>query len=535
MGDARLASRGSHCLTPLVGSDEGRTVSAIISRPLVLCILDGWGVAGTGPGNAISQATTPTWATIAGSRALTTLATSGEAVGLPCGQMGNSEVGHLTMGAGRIIVQNLPRVDAAVRDGSLAGNPVLGDLAGALGRSAGVCHLAGLLSPGGVHSHQDHMAALANMLHDHGIEVVVHAFLDGRDTPPSSATSFLERFAAAAPHARIVTLTGRYYAMDRDRRWPRVKRAWAAMIKGDGARFDTIGEAMASARAAALTDEFVTPAVIGAYAGMCDGDGLIMANFRADRARQITGALIDPAFSGFDRDRRPQLAGCASMVPYAAHLDRHIPALFPSLETKRSFGSLIADAGMRQLRIAETEKYAHVTYFFNGGREHVFPGEERILVPSPDVATYDLKPEMAAFEVTQRLVSAVRDNAFDVIICNLANPDMVGHTGVLPAAVKAVEAVDQCLGVMASAVADMGGRLVVTADHGNIETMLDPVNGGPHTAHTTNPVPLALVNGPPDQRLHEGSLKDLAPTLLHLLDLSQPDEMSGQSLLSMQP
>ncbi len=510
-------------------------MSAIISRPLVLCILDGWGVAGTGPGNAISQATTPTWATIAGSRAMTTLATSGEAVGLPCGQMGNSEVGHLTMGAGRIIVQNLPRIDAAVRDGSLAGNPVLGDLVGALGRSAGVCHLAGLLSPGGVHSHQDHMAALSNMLHDHGIEVVVHAFLDGRDTPPSSATSFLERFAAAAPHARIVTLTGRYYAMDRDRRWPRVKRAWAAMIKGDGARFDTIGEAMASARAAALTDEFVTPAVIGTYAGMCDGDGLIMANFRADRARQITGALIDPAFSGFDRDRRPQLAGCASMVPYAAHLDRHLPALFPSLETKRSFGSLIADAGMRQLRIAETEKYAHVTYFFNGGREHVFPGEERILVPSPDVATYDLKPEMAAFEVTQRLVSAVRDNAFDVIICNLANPDMVGHTGVLPAAVKAVEAVDQCLGVMASAVADMGGRLVVTADHGNIETMLDPVNGGPHTAHTTNPVPLALVNGPPDQRLHEGSLKDLAPTLLHLLDLSQPDEMSGQSLLSMQP
>ena len=507
-------------------------MSAFISQPLVLCILDGWGLAKAGPGNAISQAATPTWAAFANAHAMTTLATSGEAVGLPCGQMGNSEVGHITMGAGRIIMQNLPRIDAAVRDGSLAGNPVLGHLAGALGRSGGVCHLAGLLSPGGVHSHQDHMAALANTLHDQRITVVVHAFLDGRDTPPSSATSFLERFAAAAPHARIVTLAGRYYAMDRDRRWPRVKRAWAAMVKGDGARFGTISEAMASARAAALTDEFVTPAVIGAYAGMRDGDGLIMANFRADRTRQITGALIDPAFTDFYRDRRPQLAGCVGMVPYAAHLDRHLPAIFQSPEVNRSFGSLIADAGMRQLRIAETEKYAHVTYFFNGGRELVFPAEERILVPSPDVATYDLKPEMAAFEVTQRLVSAVRDNTFDVIICNLANPDMVGHTGVFPAAVKAVEAVDQCLGTMANAIADMGGSLVVTADHGNIETMLDPVNGGPHTAHTTNPVPLALVHGPPDGELHEGSLQDLAPTLLHLLNLAQPDEMSGTSLLS---
>ena len=313
-------------------------MSAFIPRPLVLCILDGWGLAEAGPGNAISQAATPTWTAIAASHAMTKLATSGEAVGLPCGQMGNSEVGHITMGAGRIIMQNLPRIDAAVRDGSLAGNPVLGDLAGALGRSGGVCHIAGLLSPGGVHSHQDHMAALANTLHDRGIDVLVHAFLDGRDTPPSSATSFLERFAAAAPHARIVTLTGRYYAMDRDRRWPRVKRAWAAMVKGDGAQFGTISEAMASARAAALTDEFVTPAVIGAYAGMRDGDGLIMANFRADRARQITGALIDPAFTGFDRDRRPQLAGCVGMVPYAAHLDRHLPAMFQSPEVNLEAG-----------------------------------------------------------------------------------------------------------------------------------------------------------------------------------------------------
>ncbi len=509
-------------------------MSAIIARPLVLCILDGWGIAGAGPGNAISQATTPTWRAIAGSHPMTTLATSGEAVGLPCGQMGNSEVGHLTMGAGRIVQQNLPRIDAAVRDGSLARNRVLGDLTRALVHSRGVCHLAGLLSPGGVHSHQDHMAAIANVLHAHGIDVVVHAFLDGRDTPPSSAISFLERFAAAAPHARIVTLAGRYYAMDRDRRWQRVKRAWAAMIRGEGAQFDTVDEAMDNARATALTDEFVTPAVIGAYAGMRDGDGLIVANFRADRARQITAALIDPAFTGFDRDRKPRFAGCAGMVPYAANLVRLLPAMFPAVEAKRSFGSLVADAGMRQLRIAETEKYAHVTYFFNGGREHAFPAEERILVPSPDVATYDLKPEMAAFEVTERLVSAVRDNTFDVVICNLANPDMVGHTGVFPAAVKAVEAVDQCLGVMADAVADTGGSLVVTADHGNIETMLDP-NGGPHTAHTTNPVPLALVHGPPDRWLREGSLQDLAPTLLHLLDLAQPEEMSGRSLLSMHP
>ena len=510
-------------------------MSAVITRPLVLCILDGWGLAQAGPGNAISQAKLPTWASIAGSRAMTTLATSGEAVGLPCGQMGNSEVGHLTMGAGRIMTQNLPRIDAAVRDGSLATNPVLGDVIAALRHSKGVCHLAGLLSPGGVHSHQDHVAALANILHDHGIEVVVHAFLDGRDTPPSSALAFLEQFAGAAPCARVATLSGRYYAMDRDQRWQRVKPAWAAMVQGDGARFGTIGEALESARRAALADEFVTPSVIGSYVGMGDGDGLIMANFRADRARQIMGSLIDPGFAGFARERTVRLAGCAGMVPYAAHLNPHLPALFPSLETRQSLGSLVADAGMRQLRIAETEKYAHVTYFFNGGREHVFPGEERILVPSPDVATYDLKPEMAAFEVTERLVSAVRDNTFDVVICNLANADMVGHTGVLAAAVKAVEAVDQCLGALASAVADRGGSLVVTADHGNIETMLDPVNGGPHTAHTTNPVPLALAEGPLDRKLRAGSLQDLAPTLLHLLGLEQPDEMSGQSLLSPSP
>ena len=465
------------------------------------------------------------------SGAMAQLETSGEAVGLPCGQMGNSEVGHLTMGAGRIFMQSLPRIDAAIRNGSLATNPALMDLVGALGRSKGVCHLAGLLSPGGVHSHQGHLAALTGILDGYGIEVLVHAFLDGRDTPPESASEHLARFAADAPGARLATIGGRYYAMDRDRRWPRVEKAWAAMVRGEGRRSRSAAEAIEHVRAAGETDEFAEPAVIGAYDGMRDGDGLIMANFRTDRTREILSALVDPDFEGFDTSGNPRFAATVGMVRYSARLEPLVPAMFRPLEVTRSFGNLIADAGMHQLRIAETEKYAHVTYFFNGGREHAFRHEERILVPSPAVSTYDLKPEMSAFEVTHGLVSAVRDQAFDVVICNIANPDMVGHTGVFPAAVKAVETVDHCLGSIAAAVEDTGGCLVVTADHGNIETMYDPVTGGPHTAHTTNPVPLALVHGNEGLRLRDGSLRDLAPTLLDLLDLAQPEEMSGQSLL----
>ncbi|MBC6439058.1 MAG: 2,3-bisphosphoglycerate-independent phosphoglycerate mutase [Rhodospirillales bacterium] len=500
--------------------------------PLVLCILDGWGLAPAGPDNAILTAKTPVWRRMLETGLATSLETSGEAVGLPCGQMGNSEVGHLTMGAGRIVMQDLPRIDKTIADGSLAHKNELTGLITALKGSGGRCHLMGLLSPGGVHSHQNHMAALANILHSEGVLVVTHAFLDGRDTPPSSARAYLARFQADAPHAVIGTVTGRYYAMDRDKRWERLELACEALVNGTGSPSSTADEAVTSAHDAGETDEFVTPRIIDDYDGMQDGDGLLMANFRADRARQILTALLDPDFADFSMASRPRFAAAAGMVSYSVALDRLLPALFAPQNMTKTLGSLVADAGLRQLRIAETEKYAHVTYFFNGGRENVFQGEDRILIPSPKVATYDLKPEMSAEEVTDRLVAAIRDRSFDVVICNFANPDMVGHTGDFAAALKAVETVDHSLGRIAHAVTDAGGHMVVTADHGNIEMMRDPITGEAHTAHTTNPVPLVIVNPPQGRILRRGGLADLAPTLLDLLELPQPGDMTGRTLLA---
>jgi 2,3-bisphosphoglycerate-independent phosphoglycerate mutase len=499
--------------------------------PLVLCILDGWGIAPAGPDNAILSANTPVWRRMIEHGPATTLETSGEAVGLPCGQMGNSEVGHLTMGAGRIVMQDLPRIDKAIADGSLARIPLLDTLVAALKKSGGRCHMLGLLSPGGVHSHQDHMAALANILAARGIEVLVHAFLDGRDTPPSSARGYLAKFMADAPHATIATVSGRYYAMDRDKRWERTELAYDTLVCGVGQKAEGADAAIAAGYAAGTSDEFVLPTAIAGYAGMQDGDGLLMANFRADRARQTLAALLDPAFDGFVRKRRPAFAAVAGMVSYSSALDPLLPALFAPQNMEKSLGSLVAQAGLRQLRIAETEKYAHVTYFFNGGEERIFDREERILVPSPKVATYDLKPEMSAGEVTQKLVAAIRARSFDVVICNFANPDMVGHTGNFAAALKAVETVDHCLGEIARAVEDAGGLLVVTADHGNIESMRDPATGEIQTAHTTNPVPLVIAGATRGITLHKGGLADLAPTLLDLLHLEQPAEMTGHSLV----
>ncbi|MBN35967.1 MAG: phosphoglycerate mutase (2,3-diphosphoglycerate-independent) [Rhodospirillaceae bacterium] len=499
--------------------------------PLVLCILDGWGLAKDGPDNAILQAKTPVWHTMLRDCATTRLETSGEAVGLPCGQMGNSEVGHLTMGAGRIFMQNLPRIDRAIADGSIKDNPRLTALIAALKQSGGRCHMMGLLSPGGVHSHQNHMAALANILAAHGIDVLVHAFLDGRDTPPSSAKGYVAQFQSDAPRARVATVIGRYYAMDRDKRWERVGNALSALVEGQGHHAEGADAAIAGAYDAGQTDEFVEPVIIGDFAGMQAGDGLIMANFRADRARQLLTVLLDPAFDGYDAPKPPKFAAVAGMVSYSSALDPFLPALFAPQNVSKSLGSLVADAGMSQLRIAETEKYAHVTYFFNGGEEQVFAGEERILIPSPKVATYDLRPEMSAEEVTDKLVAAINDHRFDVVICNFANPDMVGHTGVFEAALKAVETVDHCLGRIARAVEDTGGHMVVTADHGNIETMRDPKTGEIHTAHTTNPVPLVIVNAPEGVHVEEGGMADLAPTLLDLLHIDQPSEMTGRSLL----
>ena len=446
--------------------------------------------------------------------------------------MGNSEVGHTNIGAGRVVWMDLPRIDNAIADGSFAANAELGRFVAALKASGGTAHVAGLASPGGVHAHQRHIAAAAAVLAAAGVPVAVHAFLDGRDVPPKSAAGQVAALEAALPAgARIATVSGRFYAMDRDRRWERVALAVAAILDGEGPRAASATEAIAAAYAAGETDEFVTPTVIGDYAGARDGDGLYFANFRADRARQILGALVDPGFDGFDVARRPAWAAVLGMVEYSDALDRLMPAMFPSADIVNTLGAWVAGRGLRQFRIAETEKYPHVTFFLNGGVEVPAEGEARTMAPSPKVRTYDLAPEMSAAEVTGHLVAAIRSGDYALLVVNYANPDMVGHTGILAAAIEAVEAVDAGLGEVLAAVEDMGGAIVVTADHGNCEVMVDPETGGPHTAHTLNPVPVILVGGPAGARLRDGRLADLAPTLLQLMGLPQPPEMTGESLI----
>jgi 2,3-bisphosphoglycerate-independent phosphoglycerate mutase len=501
---------------------------------VVLCILDGWGYRAEREDNAIALATTPNWDSLLATCPHALLATSGLAVGLPDGQMGNSEVGHMNLGAGRVVMQDLPRVDLAIADGSMARNPALTRTIDALKKSGGTAHLLGLLSPGGVHSHQDHMAALAIAIADAGIPVAVHAFLDGRDTPPSSAKDFVARFqAAVAGHTvHIATLSGRYYAMDRDKRWDRVTLAYLAMVEGSGPGAPDAQTAIADSYAAGKTDEFVLPVAIGDYAGMRDGDALVMANFRADRAREILETLVDPGFDGFPRARQPQFVARLGMAEYSTHLNQFFDVLFPAEALTRILGEEVCNAGLSQLRIAETEKYAHVTFFFNGGREQVFPNEDRILVPSPKVATYDLQPEMSAPEVTNRLVEAIGLGKYDLIVVNYANGDMVGHTGILDAAISAAQTIDVCLGRLREAVTKAGGTMLVTADHGNAELMRDQVTHEPYTAHTIGRVPVVLVDGPASvTALRDGRLADVAPTLLSLLRLPQPAEMTGHSLL----
>ena len=514
-------------------------------RPVMLVVLDGWGWREDPADNAVRQARTPNFDALwqAGPRAF--LRTSGADVGLPEGQMGNSEVGHLNLGAGRVVMQDLPRIDAAVADGSIARLPALTALVAALRRSGGTCHLMGLLSPGGVHSHQDHAVALARVLAAAGVPVAVHAFTDGRDTPPRAAPGYLRDFMAGIAglaDVSVATVIGRYWAMDRDRRWDRTRKAYDAMVSGRGeARAADPVAAVEAAHAQDITDEFVPPTIIGEYgvpradgrdAGMRDGDGILCFNFRADRVRQILTALLDPAFEGFPRDRTVRFAAAAGMTEYSRELTAlGLGALFPPQSMEDILGEVVAKAGLTQLRMAETEKYPHVTYFLNGGEERLYPGEERIMVPSPKVATYDLKPEMSAPELTEKAVEAIRSGRYDLIVLNYANPDMVGHTGSLPAAIRAVEAVDAGLGRIAEAVRATGGALLVTADHGNCELMCDPETGGPHTAHTTNPVPVLLMGGPPGATLADGRLADVAPTLLALLGLDQPAAMTGRSLL----
>ncbi|HEV2548071.1 MAG TPA: 2,3-bisphosphoglycerate-independent phosphoglycerate mutase [Stellaceae bacterium] len=504
-------------------------------RPVVLCVLDGWGYRTERDDNGILQARTPNWHRFMESAPHALLQASELYVGLPSGQMGNSEVGHMNLGAGRVVMQELPRIDQAIADGSLAKNPALADFIATLKESGGSAHLMGLVSPGGVHSHQDHLVALARLLDAAGVPTQVHAFLDGRDTPPKSAADYLGKFAAdakALAQVRIATVSGRYYAMDRDKRWDRVEKAYRALSEAAGDKAADAQAAVRQAYAAGQTDEFIMPTVVGDYAGMRDGDGVLSANFRADRVREILSALLDPGFAGFTRPRTIRFAAALGMTQYSRELNRFLKTLFPPDDLKDTFGEVISRAGLSQLRIAETEKYAHVTFFFNGGHEAEFPGESRILVPSPKVATYDLKPEMAAPEVTDQLVSAIDDGRFDVVVVNFANADMVGHTGNLSAAIKAAEAVDQCLGRLADAVTRAGGTMLITADHGNIEMMRDPATGQPHTAHTLNPVPVVLVNPPPAiAGLRDGRLADIAPTLLALLGLSKPAAMTGTPLL----
>jgi 2,3-bisphosphoglycerate-independent phosphoglycerate mutase len=508
-------------------------------RPVILCILDGWGHRPDPADNAVSAARKPNFDRLVATCPQGLIDASELYVGLPEGQMGNSEVGHMNLGGGRVVMQDLPRIDQAIKDGSLAANPELRTFIDKLKASKGTCHLMGLMSPGGVHSHQDQMAALANIVAASGVPVAVHAFLDGRDAPPKSAREFLAAFARSLTPGlpiRIGTVDGRFYAMDRDKRWDRVTKAYEMLVNAKGEHAATPDEAVVQGYAADLTDEFVLPTAIGDYAGMKDGDGVLMGNFRADRAREMLTALLDPLFDGFNRSRLVSFAAALGLVEYSTALNHFLGTLFPSVSVAMGLGETVSRAGRKQLRISETEKYAHVTFFFNGGEERVFEGEDRILVPSPKVATYDLKPEMSAIEVTDKLVAAIDSKTYDLIVVNYANADQVGHSGVFPAAVKAVEYVDSCLGRLMEAVKRVGGCLFVTADHGNVEQMFDPESGQPHTQHTLNRVPALLYNGPADVRsLADGRLADVAPTMLRLMGLPQPAEMTGVSLLRTTP
>lgn len=505
-------------------------------RPVVLTILDGWGHRDSPESNAIAAAKTPHWDDLCARFAHGLVDTSGISVGLPGGQMGNSEVGHLNLGAGRVIYQDITRVDQAIADRSFFANPVLAGAVDQAKAHDGTVHILGLLSPGGVHSHENHIFSMVRLAAERGAKaIVVHAILDGRDMPPRSAGPSLERLEAVCAevgNARIGSLIGRYYAMDRDQRWDRVRAAYELLTEGKAAfSADSAAAGLAAAYARDEGDEFVQATAIAPAAPVIDGDAVVFMNFRADRAREITRAFIEDDFPGWERAARPRLASFTSLTQYQD--DFGIPVAYPPERPRNTLGEFLSDQGLKQLRIAETEKYAHVTFFFNGGEEAPFPGEDRILVPSPKVRTYDLQPEMSAPEVTDKLVAAIQAGTYDVIICNYANADMVGHTGDFDAAVKAVETLDACMGRLADAVTSSGGEMLVTADHGNVEQMFDPATGQAHTAHTTNLVPLLYV-GRPATVENGGSLADIAPTLLAIMGLTPPAEMTGHSLLEIQ-
>ncbi|GAB4124941.1 MAG: 2,3-bisphosphoglycerate-independent phosphoglycerate mutase [Sideroxydans sp.] len=503
--------------------------------PVLLLILDGFGYREDNDFNAIAQAHKPNWDRLWAQYPHTLIHTSELRVGLPHGQMGNSEVGHLNIGAGRVVYQDLTKVDLAIEDGSFFHNPALLQAVNAAQQNGSALHIMGLLSPGGVHSHEGHIHAMLRLAAQAGLKKIhLHAFLDGRDTPPRSAADSLRALqdqCAQLGAGRIASIVGRFYAMDRDNRWERVQAAYDLLTAGR-APF-TAPDALSGLQAAYArgeNDEFVQATVIGDYPGMQDGDAVVFMNFRADRAREISRALNDADFSGFVRARVPRLACYATLSSYGEEF--HYPCAYTADTIHNGLGEYLSRLGLKQLRIAETEKYAHVTYFMNGGREQPWPGEDRILVPSPKVATYDLKPEMSAFEVTDKLEAAIRSRQYHAILCNYANGDMVGHSGVMEAAVKAVEALDICIGRVVQAMLDTGGEVLITADHGNAEQMRDPLTGQPHTAHTMGLVPFLYIGRRADIAAPgSGALQDVAPTLLAMMGLPQPAEMTGKSLI----
>ena len=501
-------------------------------KPVVLCILDGWGINPDPASSAPALAHVPNFNRIWADCPHSTLTTFGRDVGLPTGQMGNSEVGHTNIGAGRVVAMDLGAIDLAIEDGSFAKNPALLDFTAKLRASGGVAHLMGVISDGGVHGHLNHVLAACRAITAQGVTVALHAITDGRDVAPTSAAAFMaDLIVALPPGVTIATVMGRYWAMDRDNRWDRVHRAFDAMVGGSGANAPDGAQAIAGAYARGETDEFIAPTVIGSYTGARDSDGFFCLNFRSDRAREILAAIAAPGFAGFVTGPRPKWAAMLGMVPYSDAHSTYMTTAYTKPQLNNTLGEWVAAHGLTQFRLAETEKYPHVTFFLNGGREEPFAGEARTMPKSPQVATYDLQPEMSAAEVADRLVEAI-STPYDLIVINFANPDMVGHTGSLPAAIKACEAVDLGLGRALVALQAMGGAMIVTADHGNCETMVDPVTGGPHTSHTTNPVPVVLVGGPTGAHLRGGGrLADLAPTVLALMGLAQPPEMTGKSLL----
>ncbi len=501
--------------------------------PAALIILDGWGFREETDNNAIANANTPTWDRLLDAFPNTLIQTSGSAVGLPDGQMGNSEVGHMNLGAGRIVYQNYTRINKAIADGELATNAALVAAMDKAKAAGGAVHFTGLMSPGGVHSHEDHLIALLEMAKAKGIEqVTITGILDGRDMPPRSAEDSIAKIEAKwaeLGNARLTGIVGRYFAMDRDNRWDRVQAAYDLMTEGKAEYSAPNGvEGLKAAYERDENDEFVKATLLGDAAPVKDGDAIIFYNFRPDRARELTRAFVEDDFSGFERAQRPHLSDFVMLTEYAADIDAS--CAFPPETLSNSLGEYVSNLGMKQLRIAETEKYAHVTFFFSGGREKEYEGETRILVNSPDVATYDLQPEMSAPEVTDKLVDAIKNGGYDLIVCNYANGDMVGHTGKFDAAVKAAEAIDDALAKVTEAILEVGGECLITADHGNAEQMLDS-QGRPMTQHTTGPVNLIYVNERPQGTLNAGRLCDIAPTLLSMMGVEQPAEMTGVSLV----